>query len=275
VRERIWGDVWELRRVLLIMGVLTAFVLLSPAQLAGEAVAARQPEGVAHGFLTLRDMGGKKLADGEMTQVVHGGRVESHLVFRFNDGSLYEDKTEFTQEGHFKLMSDHVVQKGPSFKKPSDTLVDLSKGEVTVRSKDEDGQEKAETTKLDMPADVANGLLFTILKHIKPNTIESNVSYVSTNSKPQIVKMVITLEGQRAVSNGRIHVTSNLYKLKVDIGGAKGVLAKVTGKQPADIHVWVLGGAAPAFIRWEGPLYAEGPVWRIDLASPKPSSSAR
>jgi hypothetical protein len=114
-----------------------------------------------------------------------------------------------------------------------------------------------------------------IVKHMKPNTVESNVSYVSTNSKPQIVKMVITLEAQRTVSNGRIHLPSNLYKLKVDIGGAKGVLAKVTGKQPADIHVWVIKGAAPAFVRWEGPLYGEGPVWSIDLASPKASSSAR
>ena len=39
------------------------------------------------------------------------------------------------------------------------------------------------------------------------------------------------------------------------------------GKQPPDTHVWVLGGEAPAFVKSEGPLYAGGPIWRIQLAS--------
>jgi len=39
------------------------------------------------------------------------------------------------------------------------------------------------------------------------------------------------------------------------------------GKQPADTHVWVLGGEAPAFVKAEGPLYVGGPIWRIQLAS--------
>jgi hypothetical protein len=41
------------------------------------------------------------------------------------------------------------------------------------------------------------------------------------------------------------------------------------GKQPSDAHVWILDGDAPAFVRAEQPLYAGGPVWRIDLASPQ------
>jgi hypothetical protein len=57
------------------------------------------------------------------------------------------------------------------------------------------------------------------------------------------------------------------YVVKVDIGGAAGVLARLTGKQPPDIDIWVLGGEAPAFVKLEGPLYAGGPVWRVQLAS--------
>jgi hypothetical protein len=40
------------------------------------------------------------------------------------------------------------------------------------------------------------------------------------------------------------------------------------GKQPPDTHVWILGGDAPTFVKFEGPLYSGGPVWRIELSSP-------
>jgi len=47
-----------------------------------------------------------------------------------------------------------------------------------------------------------------------------------------------------------------------------GLVAPLVGKQPADTHVWILGGEAPAFVKSEGPLYVGGPIWRIELASP-------
>ena len=58
------------------------------------------------------------------------------------------------------------------------------------------------------------------------------------------------------------------YVLKVEIGGISGLLAPMLGKQPPDSHVWVLNGEAPAFVKSEQPLYMDGPVWRIELASP-------
>ena len=57
------------------------------------------------------------------------------------------------------------------------------------------------------------------------------------------------------------------YVVKVEIGGVTGFLARLMGKQPADTHVWVLGGEAPAFVKAEGPFYTGGPIWRIQLAS--------
>jgi len=42
----------------------------------------------------------------------------------------------------------------------------------------------------------------------------------------------------------------------------------MVGKQPSDIHVWVLGGEAPAFVREEGQFYEGGPIWRIELTAP-------
>ena len=57
------------------------------------------------------------------------------------------------------------------------------------------------------------------------------------------------------------------YVVKVEIGGVTGFLARLMGKQPGDTHIWVLGGEAPAFVKAEGPFYAGGPIWRIQLAS--------
>jgi hypothetical protein len=56
--------------------------------------------------------------------------------------------------------------------------------------------------------------------------------------------------------------------VKVDIGGLPGVLAEIFGKKPADTHVWILDGEAPAFVKSEGPLALGGPTWRIELVSP-------
>ena len=58
------------------------------------------------------------------------------------------------------------------------------------------------------------------------------------------------------------------YLVKVKIGGIAGLLAPLLGKQPADMQIWVLGGEAPAFVKFEGPLYNGGPIWRVELAAP-------
>jgi hypothetical protein len=40
------------------------------------------------------------------------------------------------------------------------------------------------------------------------------------------------------------------------------------GKAPPNIQLWIIGGLAPTFLREEGPIYAEGPIMTIELASP-------
>src|SRR5438876_6140531 len=150
-----------------VVAVLLACALpLQPNGLTAEQVPVRHKEGLMHGFLALRTLEGKKLADGEMTQVTEGDRLTDDLIFRFKDGSIYEDKTVFTQKGSFRLLSDHLVKKGPSFKQPMETLIDASTGQVTVRYQDHDGKDKVLNQKLELPRDLANGLMFTLVKDI-------------------------------------------------------------------------------------------------------------
>ena len=44
---------------------------------------------------------------------------------------------------------------------------------------------------------------------------------------------------------------------------------KVVGKDPPDLKFWVLGGIPPAFVKFEGPFFAQGPTWRIELFAPR------
>src|SRR5438876_10766979 len=141
-------------------------VLLACRSLTAEQVPVRHMEGLMHGFLALRTMDGKRLADGEMTQVAEGDRVTSRLIFRFKDGSDYDDTAIFSQRGAFRLLSDHLVQRGPSFKQPMETSVEATSGQVMDRYKDQDGKEKVLKERRDLPPDVANGFFFTLVIHI-------------------------------------------------------------------------------------------------------------
>jgi hypothetical protein len=218
-------------------------------------------------------MEGAPLGDGELVQTRRGGRLTSRLVFRLRDGSQYEETTVFTQAGTFRLVSDHVIQRGPSFPQAQDVLIDAASGNVTVHYTDH-GEQKVATEHLDLPADVANGLIQTLLKNVRPDAPPASFAYVAATPKPRLVKLAIAVAGKDAFSVGRMKQSATHYVLKVDIGGITGAVASLLGKTPPDSHVWVLGGAAPLFVRAEQPFSADGPLWRVELASPDWSRAA-
>src|SRR5687768_4402547 len=93
--------------------VLTA--VLWPGVLEAEPVAVRYTEGALHGLLVLRTLDDKLLAEGDLTQTVRGDQVTARLVFQFKDGSIHEETTVYSQRQRFQLISDRLVQKGPTF----------------------------------------------------------------------------------------------------------------------------------------------------------------
>jgi hypothetical protein len=251
----------------LIAILMACAAMLQPKALLADMIPVRHTEGLEHGFLVLRTLEGKAIADGQMMQDAHGDRVTMHLIFRFKDGSIYEETTTYSQRGTFRLLSDHLIKKGPSFKQPVDTLIDVSTGQVKVRYTEDKGKEKVIDQRLELPPDVANGLLFTLMKDVKPSVPRTTVSMVATTPKPLLVKLAISPQGEEPFTIGSFRHKAMHYVVKVQIGGVTGFLARLMGKQPPDTHVWVLGGEAPAFVKSEGPLYAGGPVWRIQLAT--------
>jgi hypothetical protein len=258
--ERVWSTS---------LAILVACVtLLQPGTMSGAPVAVRHAEGLVHGFLALRTLAGDTLADGDLIQVARGDRVTSRLVFHFKDGSVHDETAVFSQRRNFRLLSDHLVQKGPAFQHPMEVLIDGSTGQVTVHSTGDDGQEKVVTEHLDLPPDLANGMVLTLLKNVRSDAGQMTVSMVAATPKPRLVKLAIATQGEEPFSVGGSNRKATHYVVKVEIGGAAGVVAPLLGKQPPDTHVWILGGEAPAFVKSEGPLYFGGPIWRIELVSP-------
>jgi hypothetical protein len=149
-----------------------------------------------------------------------------------------------------------------------ETLIDAASGQVTVRYTDDHGQEQVLTEHLELPPDVANGILFTLLKNVQPSVHKATVSYVAATPKPRLVNLEIIPQGQEPFSIGSYTHKAMRYVVKVKIGGVAGAIARFMGKQPPDTQTWVLAGGAPAFVRSDGPLYGDGPVWRMELAIP-------
>lgn len=231
-------------------------------------MAVRHVEGVVHGFLVLRTLEGKRLASGDLTQVASGDRITNRLVFHFRDGSIHEETAVFSQSRHFRLLTDHLVQKGPAFPHPMDVRIDRASGKVTVRTTDDDGKRKDFDERLDLPPDVANGVLLTLLKNVPRNARELTFPMVAAAPKPRLVKLRIEAVGKEPFSIGGSKRKATHYVVKVELGGIAGLVAPLVGKQPPDSHVWILGGDVPAFVKSETPLYAGGPLWRMELASP-------
>ena len=256
----------------IVMRRFCAALLLLVCQAGGgllraESVAVRHSEGVVRGFLVLRAPDGSVLANGDLIQSSRGERVTTRLVFHFRDGSLQDETTVYSERGTFQLLSDHLVQRGPSFPHPMDVSIDATSGRVTVRHS-EDGKEKIIEERMELPSDLANGMTLTLLKNIAPDVASTTLSMLVATPKPRLVKLAITPAGIEPFNVGRASYKATRFNVRIEIGGIAGLIAPLLGKQPKDASVWIIGGEAPGFVRSESQFYQGAPLWRIELASP-------
>jgi hypothetical protein len=249
-------------------------LVLRPSALA-DPIPVRHVNGTIHGFLELRSAEGQVLASGDVVQVAHGDQITAHVTFRFKDGSVDEETTVFTQRRSFHLITDHHVQKGPSFPHPLDMTIDTRSGMVTVHSTGKDGKDEVSTDHMKLPDDLANGMLSFAVENISSQTTDARVSMVVATPKPRLVKLAISPPDDASFSVGGEAHKANHYEIKIELGGVAGVVAPLIGKAPQDLQMWTVGGEAPVMVREQGQLFADGPTWTIELASPVWADAAR
>ena len=248
---------------------LTAVLVfgLQPRLLAA-SVPVRHAEGTLHGFLALRSQEGGLLAIGDLVEVANGDRVNLHLLFQFKDGSVDDETAVFSQRGNFQFISEHHIQKGPSFPHPMDMEIDVRRGQVTSRSVGKDGKEEVKTDQFKLPPDLANGMLLAIAKNLPPHTPQTTVAMVVAAPKPRLVKLVISPRGEDAFTLLGSTRKATRFEIKIELGGVEGVVAPLIGKQPPNIEIWIAEGPAPGFVKEAGPFFEGGPIWTVELASP-------
>jgi hypothetical protein len=241
--------------------VVAVVMILAGLPAAAEQIAVRYAEGVTRGFPVLRSVDGEKLAQGEMIQVPRSGDVvENRLIFRFKDGSLYDERVVFSQRDVFTLLSYRIVQRGPSFPESLEASIDRASGRYQVRYRsDVDSPEETVTGTVDLPADVYNGLLSTLMKNL-PAGASTVVQIVAFTPRPRFVKMQLAPVSEDPVRVNDVALIATRFQVRPELG----LFASLLIADIPDLKCWIAGGDAPAFIRFEGPLYFMGPVWRID-----------
>jgi len=254
--------------IVLVMAVLVS----SPASAA--PVSVRFPEGVTHGFLLVRSLAGEILGQGEITQVAQErGLVESRLVFRFNDGSVHDEKVTFSQNGVFTLLTYHLIQRGPFFPEQVDIFFDRGAGEYKVKTiSGENENEKKEEVwagELKLPKDVYNGMVVMTVLNLPKSTTET-VKILIFTPEPEIINLDLLPKEEHTVRIGTHSRKALKYVFKPDIGLIRKWLGRMTGRLPDDFHYhcWVLADEIPSFVAYEGPLQLMGPLMKIELVSP-------
>ncbi|MEO8340751.1 MAG: hypothetical protein ABI604_13715 [Nitrospirota bacterium] len=258
--------------LLLCLAVLMGLAALLATPVAAAPVSVRFPEGGTHGFLLVRSLVGDIVGHGEITQRVSEGDVlESHLVFRFEDGSLHDETVAFLQQRVFTLLTYRLVQRGPSFPEQLDATIDRGSAQYTVRSqRGTQGKEDVQSGHFDLPKDVYNGMLIMVSQNL-PKGADATVSVLAFTPAPKVVPVQIHAREEQSIQIGDRSSTATQFVFTPELGMIQEWLGKVTGKLPAEFHYdcWLMVEGIPSFVQYEGPLQLLGPILRIELVSPR------
>jgi hypothetical protein len=218
-----------------------------------------------HRFMVAHSEAGKIIASGEFSQVVQGDEVTMRLTYKFVDGSIDDETTTYRQQGTFRLVRNHHIQKGPFFVKPADFTVEASSGIATSRTADKNGNIHVESHHIDLPDDLANGFVGTLLLNVPQNTTPFRVGILAPVGGGRLIRILISPEGEQPFHTTGQTLKATVFRIHPELGGIVGVIASLIGLQPKDVMVWVLEGEEPAVVRIVGQLGGYGPVVSSEL----------
>ena len=218
-----------------------------------------------HEFMVAHSEAGKIIASGEFSQVVQGDEVTMRLTYRFVDGSIDDETTTYRQQGTFRLVRNHHIQKGPFFAKPVDFTVEAATGIATSRTADKNGKIHVESEHMDLPDDLANGFVGTLLLNVPPNTTPFRVGILAPVFGGRLIRILISPEGEQPFQKSGQTLKATVFRIHPELGGILGMIATLVSLQPKDVMVWILEGEKPAVVRLVGQLGGSGPVLSSEL----------
>ncbi|SNS81792.1 hypothetical protein SAMN05421770_102437 [Granulicella rosea] len=233
--------------------------------LPAEPIAVRHVQRPMRRSMVARSEDGRTIANGEFSQVVQGDEVTMRLTYRFVDGSLDDEETTFTQRGTLRLVRSRHIQKGPFFTKPIDFTVEAATGTATSRTTDKNGNIHLESKHVDLPNDLANGFVGTVLLNVPHDTKPFRVRMLAPVGGGRLVPLVISPQSEQTVYLEGQAIKATVFRIHPELSGIVRVIARLIGLQPKDVSVWVLEGDDPAIAVMVGQLGGYGPVVSSDL----------
>jgi hypothetical protein len=252
-----------MERSRLLVAVFLAITLGTAAH--AEQISVKHIQLPMHGFMVARSETGKIVARVEFAQDVQGDEVTMRLTHRFVDGSIDDETTTYRQQGTFRLVRNHHIQKGPFFAKPVDFAVEAATGTATSRTADKNGKMQDESEHIDLPNDLANGFVGTLLLNVPPNAAPFRVGILAPVFGGRLIRILISPEGEQPFQKTGQTFKATVFRIHPELGGILGVIATLLGLQPKDVMVWVLEGETPAVVRVVGQLGGSGPVISSEL----------
>jgi len=218
-----------------------------------------------HASMVARSDNGQIIARVEFTETVQGDEVTMRLTYRFVDGSIDDETTTYSQRGTFRLVRNHHIQNGPFFDSPVDLTMEPATGTLTSRTTDKDGNVHVVSAHIDLPDDLANGFVGTLLVNVPPNTAPFRVGILTPVFGGRLIRILISPQGEQPFQKAGQTLQATVFRIHPELGGFLGMLATLFSVQPKDVMVWVLEGDKPAVMRVVGQMSGFGPVVSSEL----------
>ena len=245
--------------------LVAAFLVTTSAALPAETILVRHIQRPMHRSMVARSQAGNEIAKGDFTQVVQGDEVTMRLTYSFVDGSIDDETTTYRQQGTFRLVRYHHLQKGPFFTKPIEFTIEAATGIVSSRVVDKKGKIRVDSKHMDLPQDLANGFVGTLLLNMPHNLRPFRVAMLAPAGGGRLIPILISPESEQAVQLRGQTFRAIVFRIHPELNGFVRVFARLLGLEPKDVIVWVLEGEEPEVAVVVGQLGGYGPVVSSDL----------
>jgi hypothetical protein len=232
------------------------------------AISSTVVEGDVQAFPGLTDASGKPLAEGRYVQKVEGHLLRIEARYDFPGGRVVVERA--------------ALRLHPQIEQESWDWTERVAGRLVRQYEADFRTGKAVATRVDEhkrwkeDLEIAPGKTFagigfiTVVKALRAQLAPGghvDLRAVAFTPTPRTAPITITREGGEPVRMAGRTIPGDKYTIHVDIPGVARLFV-----DPPDIHIWLVSGEPPAFLRFEGPLCEpKDPVVHIDLIPGAPA----
>jgi hypothetical protein len=168
----------------------------------------------------------------------------------------------FTQDRVFRVVSYRLVERGRAFPHETEVVFDRNTARYKVRFREKpEAEEERHEGSVEMPADLYNGMGSTLARHLNGGRATGHILVFTP--KPRLLTMELSPAGEDTFRIAGVARAATRYLMKLEIKGALGVLATLTGNEPPSLQYWI-SKPVPGFLKFEGPMFLQGPIWRVE-----------